>query len=61
MSISSIINIRNVIGDRANYLYAILFSEVCGDVIGLVYIIIGVFHYILVDKKTEATVNKIMK
>ena len=55
MSVSVITNIRNIIGDRANYLYAILFSEGCGDAVGAVFLIIGFSHYFLVDKKIEAT------
>ena len=58
MSISTIVNIRNIIGDRANYLYAIIFSEACGDVIGFVYLIIGFFHYALVEKKLEISTKK---
>ena len=58
MSILTIVNIRNIIGDKANYLYAIIFSEACGDIVGFVYLIIGFFHYALVEKKIEMSMKQ---
>ena len=44
--LTTILNIRNVIEDRANYLYVILFSEIRGDVVGLIFVLISFYHII---------------
>ena len=50
---SSVLIIRDTIGDKANYLYAVIFSEGCGSVVGFVFIIVGMIHYQFIDKKIE--------